>query len=70
MPSHVDSTAQVDGPTPVTALGVTFHPVDIDDSGIMSIDNGGAPGELMPGRRGGACWFFQLTTDHMRRWLA
>ena len=26
-------------------LGITFHPVDIDNSGIMSIDNGGAPGE-------------------------
>jgi hypothetical protein len=40
-----DSTAEVDGPRPVTALGITFHPVDIDHSGIMSIDNGGAPGE-------------------------
>jgi N-acetylmuramoyl-L-alanine amidase len=42
---NFDSTAEVDGPRPVTALGITFHPVDIDDSGIMSIDNGGAPGE-------------------------
>jgi len=42
---NFDSTAEVDGPKPVTALGITFHPVDIDDSGIMSIDNGGAPGE-------------------------
>jgi N-acetylmuramoyl-L-alanine amidase-like protein len=40
-----DSTAEVDGPEPVTALGITYHPVDIDDSGIMSIDNGGAPAE-------------------------
>jgi N-acetylmuramoyl-L-alanine amidase len=39
------STAEVDASSPVTALGITFHPVDIDDSGIMSIDNGGAPGE-------------------------
>jgi len=29
-----DSTAEVDGPRPVTALGITFHPVDIDGSGI------------------------------------
>ena len=43
--SNFDSTAEVDGPKPVTALGITFHPVDIDNSGIMSIDNGGAPGE-------------------------
>jgi hypothetical protein len=42
---NFDSTAEVDGPKPVTALGITFHPVDIDGSGIMSIDNGGAPGE-------------------------
>ena len=42
---NFDSTAEVDGPRPVTALGITFHPVDIDHSGIMSIDNGGAPGE-------------------------
>jgi N-acetylmuramoyl-L-alanine amidase len=42
---NFDSTAEVDGSRPVTALGITFHPVDIDDSGIMSIDNGGAPGE-------------------------
>ena len=42
---NFDSTAEVDGPKPVTALGITFHPVDIDNSGIMSIDNGGAPGE-------------------------
>ncbi|HUA03792.1 MAG TPA: N-acetylmuramoyl-L-alanine amidase [Solirubrobacteraceae bacterium] len=42
---NFDSTAEVDGPKPVTALGITFHPVDIDHSGIMSIDNGGAPGE-------------------------
>jgi N-acetylmuramoyl-L-alanine amidase len=39
------STAEVDARKPVTALGITFHPVDIDNSGIMSIDNGGAPGE-------------------------
>ena len=44
---NFDSTAEVDGPRPVTALGITFHPVGIDDSGIMSIDNGGAPGELV-----------------------
>ena len=44
---NFDSTAEIDGPKPVTALGITFHPVDIDDSGIMSIDNGGAPGELI-----------------------
>jgi N-acetylmuramoyl-L-alanine amidase len=42
---NFDSTAEVDGPKPVTGLGIKFHPVDIDDSGIMSIDNGGAPGE-------------------------
>lgn len=42
---NLDSTAEVDGPKPVTGLGVRFHPLDIDDSGIMSIDNGGAPGE-------------------------
>jgi N-acetylmuramoyl-L-alanine amidase len=42
---NFDSTAEVDSPEPVTALGITFRPVDIDDSGIMSIDNGGAPGE-------------------------
>ena len=42
---NFDSTAEVDGPKPVTAPGITFHPVDIDNSGIMSIDNGGAPGE-------------------------
>ena len=42
---NFDSTAEVDGPKPVTALGITFHPVDIDHSGIQSIDNGGAPGE-------------------------
>ena len=42
---NFDSTAEVDGPKPVTALGITFHPVDIDNSGIQSIDNGGAPGE-------------------------
>jgi N-acetylmuramoyl-L-alanine amidase len=41
------STAEVDGRKSVTALGITFHPVDIDHSGIMSIDNGGAPGELI-----------------------
>lgn len=40
------STAQVDGPKPVRGLGFTFHPVDIEDSGIESVDNGGAPGEL------------------------
>ena len=44
---NFDTTAEVDGPKPVIALGITFHPVDIDDSGIMSIDNGGAPGELV-----------------------
>jgi N-acetylmuramoyl-L-alanine amidase len=44
---NFDATAEVDGPRPVTALGITFHPVDIDHSGIMSIDNGGAPGELV-----------------------
>ncbi len=44
---NFDSTAEVDGTRPVTALGITFHPVDIDGSGIMSIDNGGAPGELL-----------------------
>jgi N-acetylmuramoyl-L-alanine amidase len=53
---NFDSTAEVDGPKPVTALlpgptgapvRITFHPVDIDDSGIMSVDNGGAPGELV-----------------------
>jgi N-acetylmuramoyl-L-alanine amidase len=43
---NFDSTAEVDGPRPVTAFGITFHPVDIDHSGIMSIDNGGAPAEL------------------------
>jgi hypothetical protein len=42
---NFDSTAEVDGPKPVVGLGITFHPVDIDGSGIMSIDNGGAPGE-------------------------
>ncbi len=42
---NFDSTAEVDGPKPVTALGITFHPIDIDNSGIMSIDNAGAPGE-------------------------
>jgi hypothetical protein len=42
---NFDSTAEVDGPKPVTALAITFHPVDIDHSGIQSIDNGGAPGE-------------------------
>jgi N-acetylmuramoyl-L-alanine amidase len=42
---NFDSTAEVDGPKPVTALGITFHPVDIDGSGILSIDNAGAPGE-------------------------
>ena len=42
---NFDSTAEVDARKPVRALGITFHPVDIDGSGIMSIDNGGAPGE-------------------------
>jgi N-acetylmuramoyl-L-alanine amidase len=42
---NFDSTAEVDGPKPVSGLGITFHPVDINGSGIMSIDNGGAPGE-------------------------
>jgi N-acetylmuramoyl-L-alanine amidase len=42
---NFDSTAEVDSPRPVTGLGIRFHPVDIDGSGIMSIDNGGAPGE-------------------------
>jgi len=44
---NFDSTAEVDGPKPVTALGIAFHPVDVDNSGIQSIDNGGAPGELL-----------------------
>jgi len=53
---NFDSTAEIDGPKPVTVLlpgptgapvRIKFHPVDIDDSGIMSIDNGGAPGELV-----------------------
>ena len=44
---NFDSTAEVDGPKAVTALGITFHPVDIDHSDIQSIDNGGAPGELL-----------------------
>ena len=44
---NFDSTAEVDARRPVTALGITFHPIDIDGSGIMSIDNGGAPGELV-----------------------
>ena len=42
---NFDATAEVDGPRPVTGLGVTFHPVNVDGSGIMSIDNSGAPGE-------------------------
>jgi hypothetical protein len=42
---NFDSTAEVDRAKPVSGLGITFHPVDIDNSGIMSIDNGGAPGE-------------------------
>lgn len=42
---NFDSTAEVDGPKPVTALAIRFNPVDIDHSGIQSIDNGGAPGE-------------------------
>ena len=42
---NFDSTAQVDSRKPVRASGITFHPVDIDDSGIMSIDDAGAPGE-------------------------
>ena len=42
---NFDSTAEVDGPKPVRALGITFHPVDVDGSGILSIDNGGAPRE-------------------------
>ena len=41
------STAEVDGPKSVRALGMRFHSIDIDHSGVMSIDNGGAPGELM-----------------------
>jgi N-acetylmuramoyl-L-alanine amidase len=44
---NFDSTAEVDGTKPVSAFGITFHPIDIDGSGIMSIDNGGAPGELL-----------------------
>jgi N-acetylmuramoyl-L-alanine amidase len=53
---NFDSTAEVDGPKPVTVrlpgstgapVRIKFHPVDIDHSGIMSIDNGGAPGELV-----------------------
>ena len=43
---NLSSTAEVDARRPVTALGIRFHPVYIDGSGIMSIDNGGAPGEL------------------------
>jgi hypothetical protein len=50
---NFDSTAEVDGRKPVAALGITFHPVDIDDSGVMSIDNGGAPGELVTMWRAG-----------------
>ena len=42
---NFDSTAEVDVPKPVPTLGITFHPVDIDNSGSQSIDNGGAPGE-------------------------
>ena len=42
---NFDSTAEVDGPKAVTALGITFRPVNIDNSGIQTIDNGGAPGE-------------------------
>jgi N-acetylmuramoyl-L-alanine amidase len=42
---NFDSTAEVDAPKPATAFGITFQPVDIDNSGIQSIDNGGAPGE-------------------------
>src|ERR1700759_4316862 len=44
---NFDSTAEVDSPKRVTALGIMFHPVDIDHSGVMSIDNGGAPGEMI-----------------------
>jgi hypothetical protein len=44
---NFDSTAEVDGRKSVRGLGLTFHPVDIDGSGIQSIDNGGAPGELI-----------------------
>ena len=44
---NFNSTAEVDSPKRVTALGIRFRPVDIDHSGIMSIDNGGAPGELV-----------------------
>ena len=42
---NFDSTAEVDARRPVSALGITFHPVAIDNSGIQSIDNSGAPGE-------------------------
>jgi N-acetylmuramoyl-L-alanine amidase len=42
---NFDSTAEVDARKPVTALGIAFNPVDIDNSGIQSIDTGGAPGE-------------------------
>jgi N-acetylmuramoyl-L-alanine amidase len=44
--SNFDSTAEVDSRKPVSGFGIAFHPIDIDGSGIMSIDNGGAPGEL------------------------
>jgi hypothetical protein len=42
---NFNSTAEVDSRKPVSGFGITFHPVDIDHSGIMSIDNAGAPGE-------------------------
>ena len=44
---NFDSTAEVDSRKPVTGLGITFQPVDIENSGIMSIDNSGAPGERL-----------------------
>jgi N-acetylmuramoyl-L-alanine amidase len=44
---NFDSTAEVDGPKLLIGLGITFRPVDIDNSGIMAIDNAGAPGELV-----------------------
>jgi hypothetical protein len=37
---NFDPAAEVDGPKPVAALGLTFNPVEIDDSGVMSIDTG------------------------------
>src|SRR5215831_614459 len=31
---NFDSTAEVDAPKPFTALGIRFHPIDINNSGI------------------------------------